>query len=68
MVQLFSISSSDYVQEKHVIIPQVQLLLDEFSHLFAEPTSLPPWRDCGIILFRLFRGRSRSPFGSIDIH
>ena len=45
MLQLFHISSSTQVAEEQVIIPEVRQLLDEFTHLFAEPTELLPWRD-----------------------
>jgi hypothetical protein len=46
VVQLFSISSAADVAPTAPIHPQIQSLLDEFSQLFAEPSTLPPRRDC----------------------
>lgn len=45
-LQLFSISSSASDTVPPAILPEVQLLLDDFHHLFTEPTTLPPRRDC----------------------
>ena len=45
-VMVFSISSDAVDQPTHTVHPQVQSILDEFSQLFAEPSALPPRRDC----------------------
>ncbi|XP_021317789.1 uncharacterized protein LOC110435983 [Sorghum bicolor] len=45
-VMVFSISSDAVDQPTHTVHPQVQSILDEFSQLFAEPSTLPPRRDC----------------------
>jgi len=46
VAQLFSISSAHSDSDKRDCIPQVQILLDEYSQRFAEPSSLPPHHDC----------------------
>jgi hypothetical protein len=46
LLQLFSISSVESAAAVSPVPPQVQELLDEFSSLFAEPSTLPPRRNC----------------------
>jgi hypothetical protein len=46
LLQLFSISSVESSTFVPPVPPPVQELLDEFSSLFAEPTTLPPRRNC----------------------
>jgi hypothetical protein len=46
LLQLFSISSVESSTSVPPVPPPVQELLDEFSSLFAEPTTLPPRRNC----------------------
>ena len=41
MLQIFNVAL-DAAESIACILPQVQDLLDEFNHLFAEPSSLPP--------------------------
>lgn len=45
-IKLFTITSDATTEPKHVLPPQVQELLDAFKDLFAEPSSLPPHRNC----------------------
>lgn len=47
LVQLFQISADSAANQPVSDESCVQQVLDEFAHLFAEPTELPPRRACG---------------------
>lgn len=44
LLRLYQVSDSAHAPAS--VHPDIQQLLDSFSHLFAEPTALPPWRQC----------------------
>ena len=46
IIQLFNITSDHLTEQAPPLPPLVQELLVEFQDLFAEPSSLPPRRDC----------------------
>lgn len=46
VIQLCHISSSDEPQPTDVVPAPIQALLTQFSHLFEEPSELPPRRAC----------------------
>lgn len=46
VIQLFNITSDATVEQQPLILPQVQEVLDEFSDIFAEPSSLPSRQNC----------------------
>ena len=46
VLQLYQIAADSSGSSAQTMLPEVQLLLDGFSSLFAEPTELPPRRPC----------------------
>jgi hypothetical protein len=46
VVQVFHIASDASSTDHNPVHPSVQLILDEFASVFAEPTGLPPRRAC----------------------
>lgn len=46
VIQLHHIASEAPTSAESAPLPELQVLLDKFAHLFAEPTELPPHRPC----------------------
>jgi hypothetical protein len=46
LLQLFLVSPNSPGVQSEAVHPDVQPILTQFEHLFAEPTDLPPRRDC----------------------
>lgn len=46
VVQVFHIASDVAASSQLTVHPLVQLILDEFASVFAEPTGLPPRHAC----------------------
>lgn len=47
MIQLFHISTDVAFPAEPDLLPEVQVVVDQYKHLFVEPSSLPPRRACG---------------------
>ena len=46
LLQLFMVATDSPSDRPETIHPDIQPVLKQFEHLFAEPTELPPRREC----------------------